>query len=133
MSESIEYDLVVIGGGPAGMSAALIAGRALLNAAIVNAETPRNAVTTASHGFLTRDGAHPTELLAVAKQQLTKYETVRYVNDTVSTATSTPSGFDHGFLLSPCGIGRISEVQRVVHLPSAPRGKIFGWLAADSP
>lgn len=89
-------DVVILGGGPAGMSAALTAGRALLDTVIVNAESPRNAVTTASHGFLTRDGAHPTELLTVAKQQLATYETVRYLNDTATAATATDAGFDVG-------------------------------------
>lgn len=55
-------DLAIIGGGPAGMSAALTAGRALVDTVVVNAESPRNAVTTASHGFLTRDGAHPSDI-----------------------------------------------------------------------
>ena len=87
-------DLVVIGGGPAGMSAALTAGRALLNAVVINAESPRNAVTTASHGFLTRDGAHPTELLAAAKEQLAKYGSIRYANDTVTATTKTEAGFE---------------------------------------
>lgn len=87
-------DLVIIGGGPAGMSAALIAGRALLNAAIVNAEDPRNAVTTASHGFVTRDGVHPSELLAIAKQQLAPYDTVRYLKDTVVSAVQIDDGFE---------------------------------------
>lgn len=87
-------DLVIIGGGPAGMSAALTAGRARLETVIVNAESPRNAITTASHGFLTRDGVHPTELLAVAKQQLGKYDTVHYVNDTVVATTKIDAGFE---------------------------------------
>lgn len=46
-------------------------------------DAPRNAVTTASHGFLTRDGAHPSQLVAVARQQLATYSTVDYRNDTV--------------------------------------------------
>lgn len=72
-------DLAIVGGGPAGMAAALVAGRARLDTVIVNEERPRNAVTLASHGFLTRDGAHPTELLAIAKQQLAAYPSVDYV------------------------------------------------------
>lgn len=91
---SPSLDVAIIGGGPAGMSAALTTGRALLATIVVNAESPRNAVTTASHGFLTRDGAHPSELLAVAKTQLEKYDTVRYVNDTVVSATATATGFE---------------------------------------
>jgi thioredoxin reductase len=87
-------DLAIIGGGPAGMSAALISGRALLDAVIVNAEAPRNSVTGTSHGFLTRDGVHPTELLTIAKEQLTTYDTVSYVNDTVASAKRTLDGFE---------------------------------------
>lgn len=86
------HDLVILGGGPAGMSAALIAGRALLDTVVVDAGAPRNAVTTASHGFLTRDGAHPTELLEIAKDQLTAYETVRYVAGSAAAAEATADG-----------------------------------------
>ena len=93
-TDSPSLDLVIIGGGPAGMSAALIAGRALLNATLVDAETPRNAVTTASHGFLTRDGVHPSELLAIANQQLAPYDTVRYLTDTVVSTVRIADGFE---------------------------------------
>lgn len=90
----MHQDIVIIGGGPAGMSAALVAGRALLNATVVNAEAPRNAVTTASHGFLTRDGAHPMELLDMAKAQLQKYPTVRYTRGAVLGVVKRESGFE---------------------------------------
>ena len=87
-------DLVIIGGGPAGMSAALMAGRGRLATVIISAESPRNAVTTASHGFLTRDGAHPSELLAASKDQLTKYKSVSYADGTVTAATRAADGFE---------------------------------------
>lgn len=86
-------DVVVLGGGPAGMSAALIAGRARLDAVIVNEEAPRNAVTKASHGFLTRDGAHPSDLLEVAKEQMGKYPSVRYVHGRAETVRRHEVGF----------------------------------------
>ncbi len=86
-------DLIIIGGGPAGMSAALVAGRAMLSTVVINAEQPRNAVTTASHGLLTRDGAHPSELLAEAKRQLQPYETVSYLTDSATEVTATTDGF----------------------------------------
>ncbi len=75
------------------MSAALVAGRARLDAVVVNAETPRNAVTGASHGFLTRDGTHPLELLEIAKGQLATYDTVRYVVGTATAVKATEGGF----------------------------------------
>lgn len=88
-----EYDLIIIGGGPAGQSAALVAGRTRMKTAFINAESPRNFVTTASHGFLTRDGAHPSEILIVAKEQLQKYPSVNYIKNQVSDVARTPAGF----------------------------------------
>lgn len=87
------YDLIIIGGGPAGQSAALIAGRTRMKTALINAEAPRNFVTTASHGFLSRDGIHPSELLAVAKDQLQTYPTVDYMNDSVADVGQLHAGF----------------------------------------
>lgn len=77
-------DIAIIGGGPAGMSAALVFGRAMLNTVIINEEKARNMVTQGSHGFLTRDGAHPSELLQIAKEQLTQYQTVHYTKGRVA-------------------------------------------------
>lgn len=87
------FDLAIIGGGPAGMSAALVAGRARLRTLVINAEQPRNAVTTAAHGFLTRDGVHPMELLALAKAELGKYPTIHYVQDTAEEVSKHEGGF----------------------------------------
>ncbi|MFV1465870.1 NAD(P)/FAD-dependent oxidoreductase [Phaeobacter sp. JH20_02] len=87
------YDLIIIGGGPAGQSAALVAGRSRLKTAFINAEAPRNFVTTASHGFLTRDGAHPSTLLEVSKEQLRKYPSVRYIADKAVDVAQLPGGF----------------------------------------
>lgn len=87
------YDLAIIGGGPAGMSAALVVGRARLHTVVINAEQPRNAVTTAAHGFLTRDGVHPTELLALAKAELSTYPSVEYVLDSVEDISKSATGF----------------------------------------
>ncbi len=94
MTGTRDIELMIIGGGPAGMAAALVAGRASISTVVINAESPRNAVTTASHGLLTRDGEHPLALLAVAKKQLEKYGTVEYRVGRVTTVERTPSGFE---------------------------------------
>lgn len=87
------FDLVIIGGGPAGMSAALMAGRARLRTALFNTESPRNAVTRASHSYWTRDGESPAALLAVSKAQLERYTTVAYDTARVTAVQKTPAGF----------------------------------------
>ncbi|MFN3233874.1 MAG: GNAT family N-acetyltransferase [Gammaproteobacteria bacterium] len=78
-----DYEVIIVGGGPSGMSAALVLGRARKSVLVINAEQPRNGVTQHSHGFLTRDGAHPFEILSEAKEQLQKYHNVTYLQDLV--------------------------------------------------
>jgi thioredoxin reductase len=86
------HDLVIVGGGPAGMSAALVAGRARVNTLVVDAASPRNAVAHASHGFLTRDGVHGSELGRIAREQLAKYPTVVYRRGEVHGVERTTDG-----------------------------------------
>ncbi len=86
-------DLLIVGGGPAGMAAALVAGRARLRTVVVNSEKPRNAASHASHGFLTRDGAHASELLAIAKSQLGKYPSVDYFVGSVANVRRDDDAF----------------------------------------
>ncbi len=88
-----QLDVLIIGGGPAGMSAALVLGRAMINTVIISDEMPRNLVTQASHGFFTRDGYHPGELLRIAKKQLEQYETVEYRKGRVEQARQSESGY----------------------------------------
>jgi thioredoxin reductase len=68
-----EYDVVVVGGGPAGLSAALVLSRARRRVAVVDAGAPRNAPATHMHGFLSRDGLPPSELLAIGRQEVEGY------------------------------------------------------------
>lgn len=68
------YDVLVIGGGPAGLSAALVLGRACRTVFVSDGPPPRNATTQAVHGFLSRDGTPPFELRRIAREQLLPYE-----------------------------------------------------------
>lgn len=69
-------DVVVIGGGPAGMSAALVAGRGRKQVLLIDEEKPRNAVTHESHAFLTRDGIKPEVFREKGRRDLLKYPTI---------------------------------------------------------
>jgi thioredoxin reductase len=71
-----DYDVIIVGGGPAGLNAALILGRCRRRVLLVDSGSPRNAVSQAMHGFLTRDGENPMEVRRIAREQLRPYDTV---------------------------------------------------------
>jgi thioredoxin reductase len=66
-------DVLIVGGGPAGLSAALVLGRSRRRVVVCDAGQPRNAATPHAHGFLTRDGIPPLELLAIGRKELLTY------------------------------------------------------------
>jgi thioredoxin reductase len=70
------FDCAIIGGGPAGLSAALVLGRAKRKVLLLDEGRPRNAVTHESHGFLTRDGVEPGAFRAIAYQEIRRYPSV---------------------------------------------------------
>ena len=78
-----EYDVAVIGGGAAGLSAALVLSRARRSVVVIDAGSPRNAAAAQMQGFLSRDGMPPTELLAIAAGEVAGYGG-RLVRGTVS-------------------------------------------------
>ncbi len=86
-------DIVIIGGGPAGMSAALVLGRSRINTVVLNTENARNSISTHSHGFLTQDGKHPSEIFSIAKRQLEKYPSVNYKKEKALSLEKTADGF----------------------------------------
>jgi len=72
----VTYDVVIIGGGPAGLSAALLLGRGRRSVVVLDTGEGRNAPSDASHSFFTRDGTAPAELRRIGQEQLRPYETV---------------------------------------------------------
>jgi thioredoxin reductase len=71
-------DCIIVGGGPAGLSAALVLGRCRRNVLVCDAGRPRNARSTMMHGFLSRDGTPPLEFLEIARSQLGEYPNVQF-------------------------------------------------------
>ena len=67
------YDVVIVGGGPAGLSAALVLGRCRRSVLVCDSGTPRNGRSQALHGYLTRDGTPPLEFLQMAREELKRY------------------------------------------------------------
>ena len=77
MTENFEtlHDVLIVGGGAAGLSAAQMLGRSRRSVAVVDGGEPRNAPAAGVHGFLSRDGISPGALLAVARREAEGYGT----------------------------------------------------------
>jgi thioredoxin reductase len=75
-SDAEVLDAIVIGGGPAGLSAALVLGRCLRRVLVCDAGHPRNEPARVFNGFLSRDGSTPSEFLQICRDQLRRYETI---------------------------------------------------------
>ncbi len=88
-----EFDVVVVGGGAAGLSAALVLTRARRRVLVVDAGTPRNAPAAHMHGFLSRDGLPPLDLLTVGREEVAAYGG-QVADDTV---TKIHNGGESGF------------------------------------
>jgi thioredoxin reductase len=77
------YDVIIVGAGPAGLSAALVLGRCRRNVLVCDSGHPRNAASHGLHGFITRDGIEPKDFLRIGREQLKPYETVELRDATV--------------------------------------------------
>lgn len=89
------YDVVVVGGGAAGLSAALVLGRSRRSVVVIDAGEPRNAPADHVHNYLGREGVRPTELLEIGREEVARYD-VEIRRGRVSTAARAGGGFAVG-------------------------------------
>ena len=104
------YDVVIIGGGASGLSAALVLSRARRKVLVLDAGHPRNAPASHMHGFLSRDGLPPTELLAMGREEVRSYDG-RVVTAAVDGVTACHKG---GFRVMFSGGHRVTTRHALV-------------------
>src|SRR5688572_1925953 len=85
-----QWDVVIVGAGAAGLSAALILGRACRKVLICDKGTPRNWASKEMHSFVTRDGIDPADFRAIARKELGRYKHVTFRAARVTGASALP-------------------------------------------
>ncbi|WP_310394507.1 NAD(P)/FAD-dependent oxidoreductase [Hymenobacter sp.] len=88
-----DYDVLIIGAGSAGLTAALTLGRCLRRVLVADGGPPRNECSPGVHGFLTRDGIRPAELLRLGREQLRPYDTVEVAGLRIDSLIRQGRGF----------------------------------------
>ncbi|MEV6847434.1 NAD(P)/FAD-dependent oxidoreductase [Actinoplanes sp. NPDC051411] len=92
--KNMTYDVIVIGGGPAGLSGAVALGRALRSVLVIDSGAPRNAPAEGIHNFLTRDGMRPAEFLGAGREEVRRYGGTILDGEVVAARGNQESGFD---------------------------------------
>ena len=94
MPDNNNFEVAIIGGSFAGLSAAMSLGRALRRVLIVDSGIPCNRQTPHSHNFITQDGNTPKQIATLAKEQVSQYKNVKFYSGTAVNAAKKEKGFD---------------------------------------
>jgi thioredoxin reductase len=89
----VRYDCLIVGAGPAGLSAALMLGRCRRRVLVCEAGESRNARSQGLHNYLTRDGIAPLEFLRLARKEVEEYPTIEFLQAEVIDARRTTDSF----------------------------------------
>lgn len=92
MKEKKHFEVIIVGGSYAGLSAAMALGRSLRDVLIIDGGKPCNEQTPYSHNFITQDGVQPKVIADKAKEQVLNYKTIELLSDTV-ISTDKVDGF----------------------------------------
>jgi thioredoxin reductase len=90
----MDLDVAIVGGGPAGWSAALVLGRCRRRVLVLDDGKHRNAASHALHGFITRDGIGPADFLRLAREDALHYPDVTWKSARVLDAVRVDGGFE---------------------------------------
>ncbi|MEM7574720.1 MAG: NAD(P)/FAD-dependent oxidoreductase [Bacteroidota bacterium] len=88
------YDVIIIGGSYSGLAAAMTMGRSIRNTLVIDSGKPCNAQTPRSHNFITQDGATPSNISTLAKEQVLEYPTVSFKSDLVTYVEGSGGNFE---------------------------------------
>lgn len=94
MKQENTFDVIIVGGSYAGLSAGMSLGRSLRKVLVIDNEKPCNIQTPHSHNFLTQDGKTPKEISTLAKEQVKKYDSVEFHNGLAIEGKKTENGFE---------------------------------------
>lgn len=94
MKEDKEFEVIIIGGSYAGLSAAMALGRSLRRVLIIDSGKPCNRQTPHSQNFITQDGEKPAQIAAKAREQVLKYETITFLEGLATAGKKTDPSFE---------------------------------------